>query len=816
MITIFQDLRYALRALRQNTAVTFVAVLALALGIGANTAIFSVVNAVLLEPLPYADPARLITLLRPLSRPLSPPDFLDIRRQARSFELVAAAEAWSGNLTGRSTPEQIIGLHLSEDMFHLLGVPALRGRTFSSEDFAAGRSRVLVISHGLWQRRFGGSADAIGQTIVLDGEPYTLIGVMPASFQFTPFWITRAEMWAPLDVSDRITRRSFNSLRVFARLRPRVSALTAQAEVDGICRNLARAYPDTNTNMQVLVEQLREKVVGNVRPALLVILGAVGLVLLIACANVANLVLARATARQRETAIRLSLGAQRIRIARLFLTESVVLSVLGAVPGLLLAAWGTHLLQTILQPDPGASVRLARWDAVAINGPVLAFTLLLSLATGILFGLAPALFASRQDLNHRLKEGGRSMAGGRGSGLRKTLVAAEVAIAIVLLVGSGLLMRSFLNLRAVDPGFDPENLIMMTVSVAGQQQYTGPQRENLYLRLVTTLQSLPGVRSVAMTNHLPLIGDTWGTDMAIEGRPIPAPGHEMNTIYRESGPNYFAVMGIQLRSGREFTAHDRLNSPSVAVINETLAKNAFPGQDPIGRRITLDTAHPTWHTIVGVIRDVKQSSWTGPLDNEFYVPFLQDESFLNNPRPSQAYVSIVVRAGTDPGPLLPSIQQAIWSIDRDIPVSHLETMRHAIGNALWQSRFNLMLIAIFSAIAMFLAVVGIYGVLAYEVAQRTPEIGIRMALGANRAGIVRLVFSQSLRVVLIGIIVGVGLAMALARLMTTMIYHVRPGDPAHVSRGRRPRLLCGRAICLVARAPRHSRRSDHRSPLRIN
>ncbi len=777
MITLFQDLRYALRALRQNTAVTLVAALALALGIGANTAIFSVVHAVLLEPLPYADPARLVTLLGPRSHPLSPPDFLDIRNQSRSFEGVAGAEAWTGNLSGRNTPEQIVGLHLSEDMFRVLGVPALRGRTFSRDDFEAGHGRVLVISYGLWQRRFGGAADVIGQSIVLDGEPYTLIGVMPASFQFTPFWITQAEMWAPLDLSDRIAKRSFNSLRVFARLRPGVTTVTAQTEIDGICRNLAHAYPDTNTNMQVLVELLQEKVVGNVRPALLVILGAVGLVLLIACANVANLVLARATARQRETAIRLSLGAQRIRIARLFLTESVVLSLLGAVPGLLLATWGTNILQSMLQPDPGANVRLARWDTVAINAPVLGFTLLLSLATGILFGFAPALFASRQDLNERLKEGGRSLAGGRGSGLRKTLVAAEVAIAIVLLVGSGLLMRSFVNLRDVNPGFDPTNLLTMTVSVAGQQQYVGPQRENLYRRLVTALQGLPGVRAVAMTNHLPLVGDTWGTNMAIEGRPIPAPGHEMNTIYRQAGPNYFATMRIPLRSGREFTEHDNLNSPRVAIINETLARTAWPNQDPSGKRITLDTTNPRWLTIVGVIKDVKQSNWTGPLDNEVYIPFLQTAEFLNSQHPWQAYVSILIRTDSDAEALMPAVQQTIWSIDRDMPVSHLETMQQAIGNKLWQSRFNLMLIGVFSAIAMILAVVGIYGVMAYEVAKRTQEIGIRMALGANQSGIVWLVFSQSLRVVFIGVIVGVGSALVLARLMTTMIYQVQPADP---------------------------------------
>jgi putative ABC transport system permease protein len=380
-------------------------------------------------------------------------------------------------------------------------------------------------------------------------------------------------------------------------------------------------------------------------------------------------------------------------------------------------------------------------------------------------------------LNDRLKEGGRSMAGGRGSRLRKALVVVEIALAIVLLVGSGLLMRSFLNLREVNPGFDPKNLLTMTVSVAGQTQYVGPQRENLYKILVTSLQSLPGVQSVAMTNHLPLVGDVWGTNMAIEGRPIPRPGHELNTIYRETGPDYFATMRIPLRYGREFNEHDNLTGPRVAIVNETLAKSAWPNENPIGKRITLDTRNPQWVTIVGVIQDVRQSSWTGPLDNEVYIPFRQDAEFLAGQGPGRAYISIVLRTHTDAEPLAPMIQQTIWSIDRDLPVSHLEAMSHSIGNKLWQSRFNLLLIGIFSAIAMILAVVGIYGVMAYEVAQRTQEIGIRMALGANRSGIVRLVFGQSLRVVLLGVLAGIGAALGLARLMTTMIYQVQPADP---------------------------------------
>ncbi len=776
MTTFVQDVRYALRTLTQNRAVTLVAVLALALGIGANTAIFSVVNAVLLQPLPYGDPERLVSLLSPKSLPLSPPDFLDLRKQARSFESVAAAEGWSASLRGRSRPEQILGLHLTEDMFQVLGVPAFRGRTFSREDFAPGKLNVLVISYGLWQRRFGGASDVIGQPVVLDDTRYTIIGVMPAQFRFAPFWLTQAEMWAPLDLSNKMSRFG-RSLRVFARLAPGLTRRSAQAEVDGIFHNLARAYPDTNTGITVLVEDLTEKVVGKIRPALLVLLGAVALVLLIACANVANIVLARATARQRETAIRLSLGAQRSRIARQFLTESVILSFMGAIPGLLLAAWGTSVLKTMLQPDANSfDVRLPQWEGVGVNLQVLAFSLLISLATGILFGLAPALLASRVDLNSKLKEGGRSMTGG-GAGMRKILVAAEVSIAIVLLIGSGLLMRSFLNLRDINPGFDPKNLLTMTVSVAGQSQYVGQQRVNLYRTLTESIGALPGVRSVSMVNHVPLVGDSWRTNIAIEGRPVPQPGHELNTIYRQAGPRYMSTMRIPLIEGRDFNERDNGADIPVAIINETLAKNQWPGQSPIGSRLTLDVRNPHWLTIVGVAKDVKQGSWATGAENEVWIPFLQNRQFLNSMNPWMSYVTIVVRTASDASALAPAVQQTIWSVDRDLPVSQLQTMEHAVGNALWQSRFNMMLIGIFSAIAFALAVIGIYGVMAYEVAQRTQEIGVRMALGAGRGGIIRLVLSQSIRVVLAGVVVGAGAAFGLSRLMTTMIYNVKPADP---------------------------------------
>ena len=775
----FQDVRYAVRLLLQNRTVTLVAMIALTLGIGANTAIFSVVNAVLLKPLPYRDPGAIVTLLGPASAPLSAGDFTDIKVQARSFESAAAAEGWGGSLTGGEKPEQVIGLRLSGGMFQLLGVPAYRGRTFLAEDFEPGKENVLVLGYGLWQRRFGGASGVIGKSVTLDGTPYNVVGIMPPQFQFTPFWITQAEMWAPLQLAKKVQDRGGQSLRMFARLRPGVSAAAAQSEVDGICRNLAHSYPETDTNLRVLVEKLDEKVVGNVRPALLVMLVAVGFVLLIACANVANLVLARATGRQREIAIRLSLGAARGRIVRQFLTESVVLAVAGAIPALLLAAWGTRALQTMLRPDVGSyRARLPNWNEIGTDIPVLLFTLALAVVTGVLFGIAPAFVAARTGLNSGLKEGGRSMSGGHGSKVRKILVASEVALAIVLLVGAGLLMRTFLNLRAVDPGFDPHNVLTMNVSVAGQAQYVGAGRENLYRSIVRNIEAVPGVRSAALINHVPLAGDVWGFNVSVEGRPMPA-GQEINAVYRVAGPKYFSTMRVPVLNGREFDDHDTAAAPPSIVVNETFAKRQWPKESAVGKRITVGDIrrNPEWRTIVGVIKDAKQSDWTSAPANEIYVPLWQTGDLLRSNHPWMAYISIVVRTDTDAASLTNAVRNAVWNIDRNLPISHVETLEHAIGNATWQWRFNLLLIGIFAGVAMTLAVVGIYGVMAYEVAQRTHEIGIRMALGAGRAGIVKLVFGQSLLVVVAGVVVGIGAALALARLMTSLLFGVKPVDP---------------------------------------
>jgi predicted permease len=509
------------------------------------------------------------------------------------------------------------------------------------------------------------------------------------------------------------------------------------------------------------------------------VLVAVGLVLLIACANVANLVLARATARQREIAIRLSLGANRGRIVRQFLTESVVLALAGAIPALLLAAWGTRALQSMLQPDVGSSrTRLPNWNGIGIDAPVLLFTLALALVTGVLFGIAPAFLASKTDLNSRLKEGGRSMSGGHGSKVRKILVASEVALAIVLLVGAGLLMRTFLNLRAVDPGFDPHNVLTMNVSVAGQTQYVGAGRENLYRSIVRNIEAVPGVRSAALINHVPLAGDLWGFSVGVEGRPMPA-GQEIRAVYRVAGPNYFSTMRVPVLKGREFDGHDTANAPPAIIVNQTFAKQQWPNESAVGKRITLGDIrrNPQWRTIVGVIKDAKQSDWTSAAEDEIYVPLWQTDSLLKDTHAYLAYISIVVRTDADAATLVNAVRNAVWSIDRNLPISHVETLEHAIGNSTWQWRFNLLLIGIFAAVALTLAVVGIYGVMAYEVAQRTHEIGIRMALGAGRGGIMKLVFSQSLLGVVAGVVAGIGAALALARLMASLLFGVKPADP---------------------------------------
>lgn len=780
MQTLSQDLRYGARMLLNNPGFTLIAVLTLGLGIGANTAIFSVVNGVLLRPLPYHEPERIVTLLNYGRGPVSPANFLDFRSDSQSFAQMAAAEAWGGTLAGADRAEAIGGLRMGEGLFAMLGEQPLLGRTLQSEDYQPGKDHVVALSHKLWQRAFGGDPNVVGRNITLSGESYTVVGVMPPQFQFPPFWSTRAEMWAPLDLRSRATARGGNSLRVFARLKPGVTLQQAQSEVDAINSRLTQAYPEANAGLNVRVDPLNEKVVGNVRQALLILSGAVGFVLLIACANVASLLLARAATRASETAVRVALGASRWRVVRQLLTESLLLSLGGAVVGILLAMWGVDWLTTLLSGNSSSfSARLPRLGEIRIDATALGFTLAVSLLTSLLFGLVPALAASKPDLNQTLKESGRGAGGRRG--LRESLVVIELALALVMLIGAGLLMNSFLKLQSVDSGFNPRNALAMTVSLAGAAQYVGPAREAFYQRLTDRLTALPGVESVSAINHLPLAGDLWTRTLTIEGRPLPAPGQGIEVAFRVSRPGYFRTMGIPLRAGRDFTERDMPDAPGVIILNETLARRHWPSEDPIGKRVTLDDPRdnsrgPRWLTVVGVVKDVKQDSWTDAPMNEIYLPFQQNRDFYAGTARHFAPMTLVVRASVEPQSLAAAAQETVRSLDRSLPVSSVSTMEQVIADTLWQQRFNLQLIGIFAALAMTLAAIGLYGVMSYSVAQRTREVGLRMALGASRRDVLKLVVGRGMKLALAGVALGLIASLALTRLMEKLLFGVSATD----------------------------------------
>ncbi|MFP5260563.1 MAG: ABC transporter permease [Blastocatellia bacterium] len=764
MDTVFHDLRYALRTLLKSRAFTAVALLALALGIGANTAIFTVVNAVLLRPLPYREPDRIMTVLYERRIPVAPADFLDWKEQNQVFENIAAAQYWQPSLTGNDRPEQLWALHLTADMFTLLGVKPALGRAFLPGEDQPGDHHVVVLSHRLWQRRFGGDAAIVGQTVTLDGESYTVIGVMPEGFRFAPFWATRAELWAPLNLAPRAADRRGSSLRVFARLKPGVTRERAQAEMSAINQRIEQQYPDSKKGLRLSVDPLHEVVVGNVRPALFILLGAVGFVLLIACANVANLLMARAASRQKEVAIRTALGATRARVIRQLLTESVILSLAGGLFGLLLAKWGVRALVAI-SPD-----NLPRVESIGLDVPVLCFTLATSVLTGLVFGLAPALHASRLGLNESLKEGGRgSTEGMRRSRVRRLLVVAEVALALVLLIGGGLMIRSFARIQSIDPGFNPRNVLTFVVSLAGSQHSTARQRLAFFDQLLERIKALPSVQSAGAINHLPLAGDVWQIGYTVEGQPAPPPEERRGAVYRIARPGYFQTMGATILSGRDFTDRDTKEAPGVVIVNESFARRHWPGGNALGKRITITDGDPNQREVVGVVKDLRQSDWTADPIEEMYLPHLQSAE----PR----YMTLVVRSASDPAGLVAAVQNEVWAIDKDLPVSQVMSMEQAISGSVGQQRFNMTLLGIFAGLAVTLAAIGIYGVMSYSVTQRRHEIGIRMALGASQGDVLRMVIKQGMTLAAVGAIVGLAGAFFLTRLMSSLLYGVSPTDP---------------------------------------
>jgi putative ABC transport system permease protein len=765
-----QDLRYALRMLVKNPAFTVIAVTALALGIGANSAIFSVVNSVLLEPLPYQNPNELVMIWEDASKQGYPRDtpaaanYVDWRDQNHTFVGMAAIEDESFNLTGVGDPEKIEGRRVSADLFSLLGVEPQLGRAFIREEDQPGAGKVVLLSHRLWQRRFSGDPSIISKTLTLNDASYTVVGVMPATFQFP----TREdELWIPMAFSsDEAANRNRHYLEVLGRLKPGVSVQQAQADMTTVATRLQQQYPGSNTDVGAVVTPLHEQVVGDIKPALMVLLGAVGLVLLIACANVANLLLARAAVRQKEIAVRVALGASRTRLVRQFLTESVLLSMFAGVFGLIVAVVGLYLLKSFIPPD------IAQTSGVSIDERVLGFTLLISVLTGFIFGLAPALQAANFNLNETLKEGGRdSYSGGHTNHVRSLLVIAEVAISLVLLIGAGLLINSFLRLRNTDPGFRSDHLLTMRVVMSEAKYQDRPRRIGFYSDVINRVESLPGVKSAAITTNLPLYRQGNSISISIEGRPTPPPGQEIIITTRIVSPRYFETMGIQLLQGRHFTDHDNQNSQRTVIISDGMARRYWPGQDVLGKRICPGRPErpEDWFQIIGVVNDVRQFQLDAQPKPQMYLTYRQAGFFDSR--------DLVVKTEVEPTSLAASVRQAVWEIDKDQPVSNISTMDAMLADSIARQRFSMLLLGIFAAVAMILAAVGIYGVMSYSVAQRRNEIGIRMALGAQKMDVLRLAVGSGLKLVLIGLVLGIAAALLLTRLMSTLLFGISATDP---------------------------------------
>jgi putative ABC transport system permease protein len=767
-----QDVRYGLRMLAKSPAFTAIAVVALALGIGANSAIFSVVDAVLLRPLPFKNPKQLVMLWEnaahlgfPRDTP-SPANFLDWQKQAAGFTGMAAMIERSFNLTGVGEPERLEGRRVSANLFELLGVSARLGRTFVPEDDKPG-THVILLSDSLWQRRFGSDPGVIGRSVTLDGESYTVVGVMPRLVQLPGFDNRNDQLWVPIAFpAEEAVQRGNHFLEVIARLKPGITLKHAQAEMDTIAARLEKEYPSYNLRRGAVVVPLHEQLVGDIKPALLILLGAVGFVLLIACANVANLLLARAAARQKEIALRLALGASRSRLTRQFLTESVLLALFGAGLGLLLALAGIRVLKTFIP------VSIAQVDAITIDGTVLLFTLLIALVTGIAFGLVPAIQGSRFNLNDSLKESGRdSSGGGKGNRIRSLLVIGEVAVSFVLLIGAGLLINSFLHLRNLDPGFRSDHLLTMKVNLSDVKYPDRERRAAFFDEVMRRVNQLPGVHSAAVAGNLPLTYNGDSMSISVEGVPDPPPDQQPDVIYRAIGPGYFSTMGIPMVRGRDFTAQDNGDSKDVVIISEKTAQQFWPGQDPIGKRLKpgLSTSSSPWREVIGIVKDVRQNDFVASPKRQMYFTYRQLKNTAAN--------ALVVRTNIEPMSLATPVRNSIWSVDKDQTVADIDTMDHIVAQAVARQRFSMLLLGLFAALALLLASIGIYGVMSYSVAQRTREIGIRIALGARRIDVLQMTVKQALKLVGMGMIIGLVAAFLLTRVMATLLYGISATDP---------------------------------------
>lgn len=767
-----RDLRFAIRSLLKRPGFSLVIVVTLALGIGANTAIFSVVNAVLLSPLPYKQPERLFAVWaknekRNLTQqPVSYLNYLDWKEQNQVFEHLAAVRAESLNLTDQAEPERINGVRITVNILSLLGIKPALGRDFLPEEGQPEKSAVALVSYGLWQRRYGGDPNLIGQTLTLDAKPYTVIGILPPGVKYPGLMLppTGAEIWIPFIVSPSQNLRGFANLRLVGRLKAGVALEQAQTEMDVIARRLEQQYPQDNTNLGIGVVSLQEQLVGNVRLALMILLGAVGLVLLIACVNVANLMLARAAGRKAETALRAALGASRWQLSKQLLTECLTLSLTGGTVGVLLAYVGVEWVKTLNVAS------LPRLDEISINPKVLGFTFLVATFTGLIFGLLPALQFSRVELTENLKEGRKGAAGGalHGRWLR-ALVVAEIALAMILLAGAGLLLRSFRLVTEVDPGFNPQNVLTLSAPLPQTNYRDQQQQLAFYETALARLNALPGVASASATFRVPLVGLATVTFTA-EGKPVPV-GNEPTADYRTISFDYFRTMGIALRNGREFTEHDKVDTPDAVIINEELARRFFPNEDPVGKRLQLGTEKTRFREIVGVVGNAKLTSLDGGVDPAIYVPQEQ------NTWPQALRISsFVIRTTVEPRGLIPSIRKELHSIDSSLPVTQLQTMEEIMHNSLAQRRFNLTLLMIFAAVAGLLAIVGIYGVMSYNVTQQTHELGVRMALGAQQSAILKMVVGDGAKLALAGVLIGLAGSLMMTRLMSGLLYGIAATD----------------------------------------
>jgi putative ABC transport system permease protein len=769
-----QDLRYGIRTFLKNPGFTAIAVITLALGIGANTAIFSVVNAVLLRPLPYRDPDRLVlaSYYRGVAGDYAlVTDFRAWRDQAQAFEQIAAYRTDDADLTGSGEPERLTAGTVSASLFAMLGVTPALGRDFTPEDDTEGGAPVVILSDGLWRRRFGGDPEVIGRAITLRGQSLTVIGIMPPGFRFPG----EADLWAPLApiLNRHLSRQaSMGKLNVLARLKPGVTPEAARADMSVILERQRQDAPRPYSLVQqVRVVRLSEKLTGNVRRALLVMFGAVAFVLLIACANVANLLLARSAARQKEMAIRAAVGAGRLRLVRQLLTESLLLSLLGGMAGALVARWGVKLLVAM---SPGG---IARIEESGVDGRVLGFTCAVAVLTGLIAGAFPALQASKTDVNETLKAQSAERSG--QGGMRRALPAlmiAELAMALVLLVGAGLMIKSFIRLLEVPKGFNPDGLLTLLLR-PGYDKYPpgSPRRGAYYQEALSRVQSLPGVQSACLTSFLPLTGPTVRLIVGqIEGRPPFERGTEPIVEGNHISPEYFQTMGIPMRAGRPFAAQDGADAPKVVIINETLARRFFPNENPIGRRLF---PAPNQKTIVGVAPDTRHHGLDQEVRPEVYLPYLQHPNDMISLR-------LVVRGEpgqnnpTGSSSLAPAIRNQAQAIEPNEPVSQVITMDEQLSNSVAQRRFQMLLLGVFAAVALAIATVGIYGVISYSVSQRTQEIGIRMALGAQANDVLRMLIWRGISLALVGVALGLAAALALTRFMKNLLFEVSATDPA--------------------------------------